>query len=307
MNKFMALTIFTKVTESGGFTAAARKLGMSVSAVTKAIARLEDDLGTQLFHRTTRQLSTTDYGQEFYERSIQILADLEDAETQLRNRNATARGRVRAVVPISFGRVTLVPELPRFFQLYPDIDLDLSFSDGPVDLIAEGFDVAVRTGQVSDSRLTIRLLTRGPQLVVASPDYVERHGEPRTPEELQEHNCLVGRFGPDWEFRSTDGRSKTIRVKGNAIINSGDALREAAVAGVGIMQGTLWLVRKDLSEGRLVPLLSDYNLDGAPISVLYLGKKHLPRKVRIFIDFLVSLAKSEELPSIPAPALEPAQ
>ncbi|MGV6875492.1 LysR family transcriptional regulator [Pseudochelatococcus sp. B33] len=307
MNKFMALIIFTKVAESGGFTAAARKLGMSVSAVTKAIARLEDDLGTQLFHRTTRQLSTTDYGQEFYERSVQILADLEDAETQLRNRNATARGRVRVVVPISFGRVTLVPELPRFFARYPDIELDISFSDSPVDLIAEGFDVAVRTGHVSDSRLTIRLLTRGPQLVVASPDYIARHGVPRTPEDLQEHNCLVGRFGPDWEFRDLDGRIKTVRVKGNAVINSGDALREAAVTGLGIMQGTLWLVRKDLGRGRLVPLLSEYCVDGVPISVLYLGKKHLPRKVRIFIDFLISLAKNEELPSLPAPALQPAE
>lgn len=307
MNKFMALTIFTKVAESGGFTSAARKLGMSVSAVTKAIARLEDDLGTQLFHRTTRQLSTTDYGQEFYERSVQILADLEDAETQLRNRNATARGRVRAVVPISFGRVTLVPSLPEFMARYPDIELDLSFSDGPLDLISEGFDVAVRTGNVSDSRLTIRLLTRGPQLVLASPDYIARHGKPQTPEDLRNHNCLIGRFGPDWEFKGEGGYNQTVRVSGNAIINSGDALREAAVAGLGIMQGTLWLVRKDVSQGKLVPLLSDYSVDGAPISVLYLGKKHLPRKVRIFIDFLISIAKNEELPEVNSAALDAAE
>src|SRR5262245_33177702 len=121
MNKFMAMVIFTRVTESGGFTAASRKLGMSVSAVTKAVARLEDDLGTQLFHRTTRQLSTTDSGQEFYERCVQILAEVEDAETQLRNRNVTAHGRVKAIVPISFGRVTLVPELPRFLAEYPGV------------------------------------------------------------------------------------------------------------------------------------------------------------------------------------------
>ena len=292
MNKFMAMLIFTRVAESGGFTAAARKLGMSVSAVTKAIARLEDDLGTQLFHRTTRQLSTTDYGQEFYERCVQILADLEDAETQLRNRNVTAQGRVRAIVPISFGRVTLVPELPEFFAQYPGIRLDLSFSDGPVDLIAEGYDVAVRTGQISDSRLTTRLLTRGPQVTAASPAYIERHGAPATPEELQNHNCLVGRFGPDWEFRDENSRNRIVRVEGNVVINSGDALREAAVAGLGIMQGTLWLVRKDLGQNNLVPLLTDYAIDGAPISVLYLGKRHLPRKVRVFIDFLVSLTKA---------------
>jgi DNA-binding transcriptional LysR family regulator len=292
MNKFTAILIFTRVAENGGFTAAARKLGVSVSSVTKAIARLEDDLDAQLFHRTTRQLLTTDYGQEFYERCVQILADLEDAEIQLRNRSVTAQGRVRAVVPISFGRVTLVPELPKFFAEYPGIRLELAFSDQPVDMIAEGYDVAVRTGQITDSRLITRLLTRGPQITAASPDYIERYGEPATPEELQHHNCLVGRFGPDWEFRGEDGHNRIVRVDGNAIINSGDALREAAVAGLGIMQGTLWLVRKDLEHKRLVPLLPDYAINGAPISVLYLGKKHLPRKVRVFIDFLVSLTKA---------------
>ena len=293
MNKFMAMLIFTRVAENGGFTAAARKLGVSVSAVTKAVARLEDDLGTQLFHRTTRQLNTTDYGQEFYERCVQILADLEDAEIQLRNRNVTAQGRVRAVVPISFGRVTLVPELPAFFAQYPAIRLELAFSDSPVDMIAEGYDVAVRTGQISDSRLITRLLTRGEQVTAASPSYIEKHGAPATPEDLQNHNCLVGRFGPDWEFKGDNGHNRIVHVDGNILINSGDALREAAVAGLGIMQGTMWLVRKDVSQNNLVPLLTDYAIDGAPISVLYMGKRNLPKKVRVFIDFLISLTKSE--------------
>src|SRR5690606_35287228 len=135
------------------------------------------------------------------------------------------QGWVRAVVPFSFGRVTLVPELPRFFAEYPDIKLDLSFSDQAVDLIVGGYDVAVRTGQIRDSRLTTSLLTRSPQVTAASPGYIARFGAPRVPEDLRHHNCIVGCFGPDWEFRDKGGSTKLIRVAGNTVINSGDALR----------------------------------------------------------------------------------
>lgn len=289
----MALSVFVRVVEHGGFTAAAGKLGLSASAVTKTIARLEDELGTQLFNRTTRRLAPTDYGQEFYERCVHILADLEDAEANLRRGSAVTRGRVRAVVPISFGRVTLVPELPRFFARYPEIGLDLSFSDEAVDMIAEGYDVAVRTGQISDSRLTTRLLTRGPQVTFAAPAYLARHGEPETPHALAAHNCIVGRFGPEWSFRAPDGSRFTQRVAGNLVIGSGDALREAAVAGVGIAQGTWWLVRKDLEAGALRPLLEGWAVtEGNPVSVLYPPQRHLPAKLRAFLDFLVEITRS---------------
>lgn len=291
MNKFMAINVLVRVVESGGFTAAARKMGMSVSAVTKAIARLEDELGTQLFNRTTRQVNTTDYGQDFYERCVQILHDLEDAETVVKSRNVAAEGRLRAVVPFSFGRVTLVPALPAFYAQYPNISVELSFSDGPVDLVAEGYDVAVRTGQIMDSRLTTRLLNRGSQVTAASPAYLAKHGTPNTPDDLKDHNCIVGRFGPEWEFAAKKGQKATVRVSGNTVINSGDAYREAGVAGVGIVQGTYWLVRKDLESGALVEILKPYALEGAPISVLYLAKRHLPRKVRVFLDFIIALTK----------------
>lgn len=294
MNKFQALSVFTRVAESGGFTAAARKLGMSVSAVTKCITRLEDELGTQLFNRTTRQLNTTDYGQEFYERAVQILSDLEEAELALQRGNLATRGRIRAVVPVSFGRVTLVPELPAFLKAYPDITIDLSFSDSnkSLDMVAEGYDVAVRTGQITDSRLITRLLLRSPLVTVASPAYLKTHGVPRTPEDLVHHNCITGnRTGPEWRFTDANGREIIIHVKGNAILNSGDALREAAVAGLGIVRGTWWLVRKDLAQGDVQSLLSDYPAEGAPISVLYPANRHLPAKVRVFLDFLISITK----------------
>lgn len=291
MDKFTALTVFARVVEHGGFTAAAKKLGTSPSAITKTIARLEDELGTQLFNRTTRRLRPTDYGQEFYQRCIHILADLEDAEAALKRGNTAARGRLRVVTPLSFGRVTLMPELPRFFERYPDIALDLNFSDTAVDLIAEGFDLAVRTGNNTDSRLTTRLLTRGPQVTVAAPRYLAKHGEPETPEALRQHNCLVSRFGPEWSFRQADGTPFSVRVRGNAVINSGDALREAVVAGTGIAQGTFWLYRKDLERGDVRAILQPYAQEGAPVSVLYPPQRHLPAKLRAFIDFLVEITR----------------
>mgnify|MGYP003115438613 CR=1 FL=1 len=295
MNKFLAISVFTRVAENGGFTAAARKLGMSVSAVTKTVARLEDELGTQLFNRTTRQLSTTDFGQEFYERCVRILADLEDAELELQRGNITPRGRVRAVVPLSFGRVTLVPELPAFFERYPEVAVDLSFSDSnmPIDMIRDGLDVAVRTGNVSDSRLVTRLLTRSTQVTVASPDYLRRHGTPQQPSDLAQHNCVIGsRITPEWRFVDRQGEAIIVKVHGNSTIESGDALREAAVCGLGIVQGTWWLFRKDLERGALHSILTDYTIEGAPISVLYAANRHIPKKVRVFIDFLVSITRT---------------
>ena len=296
MNKFLAITVFTRVAENGGFTAAARKLGMSVSAVTKTVARLEDELGTQLFHRTTRQLSTTDYGQEFYERCVRILADLEEAELELQRGQVAPRGRIRVVVPLSFGRVTLVPELPAFFEQHPDVIVDLSFSDSnrPIDMIRDGYDVAVRTGHISDSRLVTRLLTRSPQVTVAAPPYLKKYGVPQAPEDLANHNCVVGsRITPDWHFIDAKGEEITVTVHGNSIIDSGDALREAAVAGLGIVQGTWWLFRKDLERGSLQSVLTDYTIEGAPISVLYAANRHLPQKVRVFIDFLIAITKTK--------------
>ena len=291
MDKVAALRVFVRVVEHGNFSAASTRMNLSPSAVTKTIARLEDELGTQLFNRTTRRLRTTDYGQEFYERCLQILADLDDAEANLKRGNAVPRGSIRAVVPLSFGRVTLAPELPGFFERYPEVSLDLHFSDHAVDLIAEGFEVAVRTGNIADSRLTTRLLTRGRQVTVAAPRYLARAGVPAVPQDLLGHNCLISRFGPEWSFRDGEGRPVTVRVRGNAMINSGDALREAAVAGVGVAQGTWWLYRKDLERGDVTEVLPGFAVEGSPVSVLYPPQRHLPAKLRAFIDFLVQITR----------------
>ncbi|WP_244523233.1 LysR family transcriptional regulator [Aerobium aerolatum] len=287
----MAISVFVRVAEHGGFTAAAETLDLSVSAVTKTISRLEDELGVQLFNRTTRRINITDYGQKFYERCIRILAELEDAEAALQTGIAAPKGRIRVVLPFSFGRVTVIPQLPRFLEAHPEIEVDVHFSDAAVDMIAEGFDIAVRTGEISDSRLNTRVLTRGSQVTVASPAYLERHGWPQTPDDLSHHNCIVGRFGPEWSFLHPDKRRFVVRVSGNCTINSGDALREAAVSGLGIVQGTWWLMRKDLEQGSVVSLLDDWADQGMSVSILYSANRHVPQKVRAFLDFLIEITK----------------
>jgi DNA-binding transcriptional LysR family regulator len=293
LNKLQAIKAFTHVAERRGFTAAAKKLGMSASAVTKSIARLEDELGTQLFNRTTRRIALTDPGQAFYEHCTRILAELEDAETAVRESTASPKGRVRIVMPFSFGRVTFVPTLPLFCQRYPDIDLDINFSDRPVDMIQEGYDLAVRTGDLSDSRLVRRVLTKGPMLTVASPKYLAARGVPKRPEDLAQHHCILGRFGPEWSFRGKEGRSIDIRVTGKVSLWSGDAVREAAVAGLGIARSTRWLFRKDLEAGSVVSVLEDYAIDGVPVSVLYPAKRHMARKLAAVIEFLIEVTSHD--------------
>jgi DNA-binding transcriptional LysR family regulator len=296
VNKFLAINIFVRVAGSGSFTQAARKLGISVSAATKAVARLEDDLGIQLLNRSTRRIGLTDAGQNYHDQCVRILADLEQAESAIQQGGRSARGRLRAVVPLSFGRVTLVPELPRFARAWPDILLDLAFSDSDrtIDLIAEGYDVAVRTGQIDDTRLVTRILTRSPQVTVASPDYLARHGTPLTPSDLLHHNCILANAAAaEWRYRVPGSADIAVRITGNAIIASGDARREAAVAGLGIVQGTGWLHRKDLEEGSVVEILRPFRTEGTPISVLYPANRHVPAKIRAFVDFLVSITKEQ--------------
>lgn len=293
MNKFSAMSAFACVVESGSFTAAARKLNLSVSSVTKLVANLEDDLSTRLLNRTTRRLAVTRHGQEFYERCKTILAEVEDAEASIRSSNSSIRGEVRIVLPFLFGRCTLMPAMPRFFERYPEVDLQLNFSDRQIDLIEAGLDLGVHTGEVSDPGLMRRQLTDGLQVTAAAPSYLKRFGTPKTPDDLREHNCLWGRFGPEWTFRTPSGGKRTVRVDGNLKVFSGDALREAAVMGLGIVHSSWWAVRHELQSGRLLPILKNYAVEGRPVSVFYPANRHLPAKVRATIDFLVEITKAE--------------
>ncbi len=301
MNKFAAFHTFVTAAEQGSFTAAARKLGTSASTVTKMIGRLEDDLGARLFNRTTRQLALTEQGQELFDRAQKILSEVEEAEGFLRLATGATRGTVRIVVPFLFGRMTLVPALSIFFERYPEVKMQVHFSDRPVDLIESGFDCAVHTGEMSDSGAIRRILTRGPQITAAAPSYLERRGEPKSPDELHEHNCLCGRFGADWSFRSPHGAKQRIRVNGNLAVFNGDSLREAAVQGLGITHSTWWALRHDLERGTLKQILADFVVEGQAVSVVYPAGRHLPARVRAVIDFLVEIT-SPNRQRMPAPS-----
>ena len=301
MNKFTAYQTFICAAEQGSFTAAARKLGMSASAITKMISRLEDDLSVRLFNRTTRKLALSEQGQAFFEQAQKIMAEIDEAEAQLRQATSATMGTVRIVVPFLFGRLTLVPHLQEFYAKYPDVKLQIHFSDRPVDLIESGFDCGVHTGDMTDSGSIRRQLTKGPLITAAAPSYLAQYGKPKTPEDLYNHNCLHGRFGLDWSFRSAQGTRQKIRVNGNLAVYNGDALREAAVLGLGIVQQTYWALQHDLKAGKLIQILKDYAIDGPSISVIYPARRHLPARVRAVITFLSEITSiTAKSPIIPA-------
>jgi DNA-binding transcriptional LysR family regulator len=289
MNKLGAFHTFVVAADQGSFTAAARKLGTSASTVTKIIGRLEDNLGVRLFNRTSRHLILTEQGQTFLERAQKIVADVSEAEGLVRETTGALRGSVRLVVPKVFGRLTLMPALPEFFARYPEVDVQVHVSDRPLDLIEAGFDCGVYKGELKDSSLIRRELMQVAKITAASPDYLARHGVPKVPEDLHEHNCICGRFGRDWTYRSAQGGRQRIRVSGNLSVFHADTLREAAVQGLGIIHSTSWSLKQDIEQGRLREILSDYAIEKHALSVIYPAGKHLPARVRAMADYLIEI------------------
>ena len=294
MNKFQDILAFARVAELGSFTAAARALSLTTSAVTKSVTRLEEGLGLQLLHRTTRRMHLTETGAEFYERCRDILQDLETAENAAREKNLQPRGSVRVALPPSFGRRTVIPALESFYERYPEVTLDLCLKHQTANPIDGGYDLVVHSGRLADSRLINRILVRGSQKTVASPRYIERHGMPQSPADLQEHNCIVGGFGANWHFRGPDGQDQVIRVAGKLVTDSGDILREAAVAGLGISQATWWIFRDDINSGALIPMLEDFEIEADPISIVFPAHRRTPAKVRAVVDFLLQITRSSQ-------------
>lgn len=291
MDKFQALKIFSTVAESGGFAVAGKRLGISPSAVTKAISRLETDLDVHLFRRSTRHVALTGPGRLLLEHCGNVFEAISDAEAAVKKMRDSSGGNVRVVMPYSFGRVTFAPELPRFQSRYPNITLDLYFNDDPTNLIAEGFDLAVLSRQLDDSPNIRRVLIRVPLVTAASPIYLATHGTPKTLNDLANHNCIIGKFGHRWQFRNDAGEPTSVAVNGAITIHNGDVLREAAAAGLGVAQSTWWLFRRDFERGTLVRLFEDNEVDGVPISVLYPNKKHMPREVEAVLEFLLEITR----------------
>jgi DNA-binding transcriptional LysR family regulator len=290
VKKLASMTTFVRVVESGSLTAAAGQLGISVSAVAKTLAKLEQELQTQLLVRSTRKVVPNDDGRMFYARCQQILNDIEDAEASLRAAQQSPRGRLRMAMPVLFGRLTFLPHVAEFNQRFPDIVLEVDFEDHRLDLIGRGLDIAVQVGELRDSGCISRVLNRGLRVTAASPAYAARHGTPRTPADLERHNCIVSSRWPLWRFNE-NGRSVEFPVHGDLVVNGGDALREAALLGLGIVQSNWWTLSSDVASGRLTPVLERNAVEGRPLSVVYPPMRHVPRKVRVMVDFLVEITR----------------
>jgi len=290
-NRSGEMEAFVQVVERDGFSAAARQLGMTPSAVSKLVGRLEARLATQLVHRSTRKLQLTPEGKHFYERSVQVLADMDEAE-RCAAAGAAPRGRVSINASVPFGELVLLPLVPRFLEQHPQVTLDVTLTDRVVDLMDERTDVAVRWGQLPASDLVARRLGDTGQAIVASPAYLARCGTPRTPQELEAHNRLGSNYRrnlPDWPLQ-VDGRAVLVPVAGNARAGDGATLRRLALDGVGLARLSRYHVQPDIDAGRLVPVLEEFNPhEREPIHAVYLGKPgRLPARVRALLDFLVA-------------------
>jgi DNA-binding transcriptional LysR family regulator len=282
------MAVFAVVAELGSFSAAARKLDLSPSAVARTLDRIEARLGVRLLLRSTRALRLTAEGQSYLLAARRILADLDDAEQQIADQGAP-RGRLRISAALSHGRLCVVPLLGRFSALYPPILIDVALTDSLVDVAAGQADVAVRFGPLADSTLTARKLGETRRIIVASPAYLAAYGTPLTPEDLHNHNCLNFNFrraDPIWPFRR-DGRDFTLAVRGSIEANNGETLGQLAAIGIGIARVGAFSVLQDLAEGQLVPVLEDYNpCDVEQIHAVFVGGSSIPARVRVFVDFL---------------------
>ena len=290
MDRLAALEAFAKVAETQSFSEAARRLRSSKSAVSRHVAALEASLGARLFHRTTRSLTLTEAGRDYFARASRILADLDEADASVSQLQAAPRGRLRVNAPMSFGFLHLAPALGDFLARYPEVELDVTLSDRFVDLVDEGVDVAVRIGSLTDSSLVARRLAGIRRVLCASPDYLARHGVPQTPDDLKSHDCLSNTnitITREWRFiRPDDGAPWPVEVKGRMIANSGDLLRVAALHGHGFVHLPTFIVGDDLRAGTLVSVLEPYVAQDLTLNAVYPTARHLSPKVRAFVDFL---------------------
>lgn len=284
------MALFARVVEARSFSGAARDLGLSKSAVSKRVSRLEERLGVRLLHRTTRRLSLSEAGRTFYNYCRQAVAAAQAGEEAVTRLQEQPRGVLAVNAPVSFGSLHLAPVISRFLARYPEVSVDMTVDDQVVDLVEAGFDIAVRIAELPDSTLIARRLAPARHVVCAAPSYLERAGEPRTPADLQGHNCLTyaySRLGPEWPFDGPHG-PESVGVGGNLQVNHGDGLRAAAVAGLGVALLPTFIVGDDLRAGRLRPLLTAYGTRQLSIYAVYPERRYLPAKVRAFVDFLVA-------------------
>ncbi|TFV38311.1 LysR family transcriptional regulator [Bradyrhizobium frederickii] len=294
---------FVQVVERQSFGSASTVLGLTPSAVSKLVTRLEDRLGVRLLHRTTRRLALTPEGDIYFARARQILADIEEAEAQVAKLRAAPRGHLRINTSIGFGIHQLAPAMPDFLTRYPEIDVELALTDRVVDLVSEHADMTIRAGPVAETALTARKLADVTRLLCASPAYLTRYGVPRTPADLARHSCIVMAFQTPyrWAFRN-HGKIEEIEIKPRVVTDNAEAALRLALNGAGIVRLSDMVVGESIRGGLLVPLLTEaHHVEAVPLSALYLAGRHRLPKVRVFLDFLVERFSSATLQVAVAP------
>ena len=287
MDRLTAMNMFVRVVETGSFSAVAKEINSTQPTISKNIAELESWLGAKLLNRSTRSLRLTETGTDYYERCVAILQDVEEAEQVVGQLQTQPKGLVRISTVVAFGRLHVVPRLTDFFKQYPDIKVDVRLSDRVVDMVEEGVDIAFRMGKLADSSLIAKKLCFSPVVTVASPDYLKQHGIPGHPRDLRDHNYLVysdGAGRAEVEFQD-QGEPFFVRAEGNLTTNNSEALRTALLSGIGIARTPRWLVGDAIGRGELVPVLEDFQPDPVDIHAVYPPGRHLPSKVRCFIDY----------------------
>lgn len=284
------MAAFVRAVELGGFSIAARELGLTPSAISKLVTRLEDRLGVRLLNRTTRRLALTPEGEAYFHRTQRILSDIEEAETEVSRFRAQPKGLLRVNVGTAFGMHQLTPALPDFLARYPEVHVDLSVTDRVVDLIDEGADLGIRLGTLPDSSLVARKICDVERVVCASPAYLRRHGTPKKAADLLRHNCLCITYSPAlrrWPFETREG-VKHLEVSGNVGANTAESLLQLALLGVGVIRLSDAIVGAAIAEAKLVPLLQDiHHAEPLPLHAVYPQGRHRSPRVAAMIDFLV--------------------
>ena len=289
MDKLTSMLVFTKVAKAGSFAAAAKELGLSRAMATKHVMQLENGLGIRLLNRTTRHLNLTEVGAVYLERCRQILDDMEEMELAVTRLQTEPRGLLKVSATPFFGSYHLIPAISAYMEVYPDVHVDLTLQTSYVDLIEEGFDLAIQLDDLQDSSLIARSLGTSQRVVCGSPAYFKKFGTPKSPEELRNHNCLVNlSLAPrdQWQFNIPGGETMTIKVQGTLQANVADALRIAALSGLGLVILPTYMVGQDIRKSRLQAILTEYVPAPLEIHAVYPHRKHLSAKVRTFVDFL---------------------
>lgn len=303
MGSLKGMTAFVSAAELLSYAGAGRVLGVSSSAIAKSITRLENELGIRLFHRTTRSIGLTEEGIIFYEHCRHILDDICDAQAMISSTRSRPKGRLRVSVPQIFGHSILMPLLPEFLKEYPEIELDIDFEDRVIDIIGEGIDVAVRSGELRDTRLIGYQLGELHFVVCGSKHYLEKHGCPQIPADLLRHRCIHFKYPSNgllaqWSFSSTDTHLSLPR---NLIFNNTDAGLRAAIDGLGLAHLPVYIAEPAIKNNLLQPILTEFMVPLGSLSLIWPSNRHLSPKVRTFVDFIINEVRSN--PSIFAPKL----